>query len=89
MRSEAANCRVDNAGRVSPALSWLRGLLCLALVAPFAAMALDFDHQVPLVTSPGGSFYVTSSVSGIEAEFLVDTGAGYVTVDSALFKALR
>lgn len=89
MRSESANCRVDSGCRISPVLSLLRGLLCLVLIAPLAATALEFDHQVPLVTSPGGSFYVTSSVSGIEAEFLVDTGAGYVTVDSALFKALR
>lgn len=64
-------------------------LLCLASALPAAAVALDFDHQVPLATSPGGSFYVTSSVAGIEAEFLVDTGAGYVTVDGTLFRALR
>lgn len=64
-------------------------LLSLVFLAPAATVALDFDHQVPLVTSPGGSFYVTSSVAGIEAEFLVDTGAGYVTLGSELFSALR
>lgn len=67
---------------------FLRTSLWLLLAAPLTAAALDFDQQVPLVTSPGGSFYVTSSVAGIEAEFLVDTGAGYVTLDSQLFRAL-
>ena len=64
-------------------------LCCVATLWPTALMAMDFDHQVPLATSPGGNFYVTSSVAGIEAEFLVDTGAGFVTVSDTLFRALR
>ena len=64
-------------------------LCCVAWLWPTALMAMDFDHQVPLATSPGGSFYVSSSVAGIEAEFLVDTGAGFVTVSDTLFRALR
>lgn len=64
-------------------------LCCVASILPTLLMAMDFDYEVPLATSPGGSFYVTSSVAGIEAEFLVDTGAGLVTVDSKLFGALR
>lgn len=76
-------------GRGVASLRPLRVILCLAMLAPLAAVALDFDHQVPLLTSPGGSFYVNSSVAGIEAEFLVDTGAGYVTLGSELFRALR
>ena len=67
----------------------LRLVLCLLPGACSNAVAMDFDHQVPLMISPGGSFYVTSHVAGIEADFLVDTGAGYVTVDSKLFRALR
>ena len=69
--------------------SLLRMVLCLLPGACSNAVALDFDHQVPLMTSPGGSFYVTSYLAGIEADFLLDTGAGYVTVDSKLFRALR
>lgn len=69
--------------------SLLYVVICLLPAVCISAAAPDFDHHVPLVTSPGGSFYVTSHVAGIEADFLVDTGAGYVTVDRTLFRALR
>lgn len=44
---------------------------------------------VPLEQAPGGSLYVDAEAGGISASFLVDTGAGLVTVSEAFFDQLE
>ncbi|MHA7817345.1 MAG: retroviral-like aspartic protease family protein [Pseudohaliea sp.] len=44
---------------------------------------------VPLEQSAGGSLYVDAEAGGIIASFLVDTGAGLVTVSEAFFDRLK
>jgi len=44
--------------------------------------------EVPLRSSPGGTLYINASVAGIEDEFLLDTGAGMVTLSETLFAQL-
>ena len=45
-------------------------------------------EAVPLEQAPGGSLYVDAEAGGISASFLVDTGAGLVTVSEAFFDKL-
>jgi predicted aspartyl protease len=55
------------------------------------APALDSAalEAVPLEQAPGGSLYVDAEAGGISASFLVDTGAGLVTVSEAFFDQLE
>jgi predicted aspartyl protease len=46
-------------------------------------------EAVPLEQAPGGSLYVDAEAGGISASFLVDTGAGLVTVSEAFFDRLK
>jgi predicted aspartyl protease len=46
-------------------------------------------EAVPLEQAPGGSLYVDAEAGGISASFLVDTGAGLVTVSEAFFDQLQ
>jgi len=52
----------------------------------FDSAALE---AVPLEQAPGGSLYVDAEAGGISASFLVDTGAGLVTVSEAFFDQLE
>ncbi|HKK23797.1 MAG TPA: retropepsin-like aspartic protease [Pseudohaliea sp.] len=65
----------------------------LALIASLcvvsAVAAQDMGLEVPLEQAPGGSLYVDAEAGGVSASFLVDTGAGLVTVSEALFERLR
>jgi clan AA aspartic protease (TIGR02281 family) len=65
------------------------GLIALAGACAPAAVALDFSHEVPLARNGSGGFSVTAEAGGVSAEFLVDTGAGLVTIDRDLFRQLR
>lgn len=46
-------------------------------------------EAVPLDQAPGGSLYVDAEAGGVSASFLVDTGAGLVTVSEAFFDQLE
>jgi len=48
-----------------------------------------FSHSVPLKHTGAGSYSVAASVGGVEAEFLLDTGASMATVSATLFKQIR
>ena len=66
--------------------------LLTALASTFFAVSVSAQNlglQVPLEQAAGGSLYVNAEAGGISASFLVDTGAGLVTVSEALFDQLR
>lgn len=46
-------------------------------------------HSVALVPSGAGTLEVAASVAGVDTTFLLDTGAGVVTVSETLFAAVR
>mgnify|MGYP001821881387 FL=1 len=64
------------------------GALCYAAMS-LPALAEDAGHAVQLERSGAGSLYIQAEIGGVPARFLVDTGAGMVTVDRALFKRMR
>ncbi|GAB3274177.1 retropepsin-like aspartic protease family protein [Parahaliea aestuarii] len=70
---------------------WLRGagLLALCLGVSLPARALDFPVELPLARSGAGTLTISAEVGGQHAEFLVDTGAGMVTISRELFEALE
>lgn len=49
----------------------------------------DIGLEVPLKQSTGGTLYVTASAAGIAGDFLLDTGAGMVTLSQAMFYKLQ
>ena len=51
--------------------------------------ALDMGLEVPLKQSAGGTLYLTASAAGIPGDFLLDTGAGMVTLSQAMFDKLQ
>lgn len=62
-------------------------LLCLGLSLP--ARALDFPVELPLSSSGSGTLTISAELGGQRADFLVDTGAGMVTISRDLFEALE
>lgn len=62
--------------------------LLLALLS--CAGAADFDTRVPMARASSGN-YLVQGVLGrqVEAEFLVDTGSGLVTVNERVFRAIK
>lgn len=62
------------------------GLLLLPLCSVATA---DFETKVPLSASPGGTLYVEATAAGVDAEFLLDTGAGMVTMSESLFAKVK
>jgi hypothetical protein len=65
--------------------------LCLAsgVAADPAGADSLFAREVVLERAASGSLYVQASTAGVEASFLVDTGAGLVTVQRGLFEKMR
>ncbi len=57
----------------------------LGQIAPTAAA----DERVDLAQSGAGSLTIAAEIAGVPARFIVDTGAGMVTVDRSLFKQMR
>jgi clan AA aspartic protease (TIGR02281 family) len=57
---------------------------------PMAASADRFDHSVPMQQQKSGNYYVHGVLSdGIETDFLVDTGSGYVSLSKQTFKRVE
>lgn len=52
-------------------------------------LAAWFEHSVPMLPQASGNYYVKGSLSGVETEMLVDTGAGYVAVSKRTFESLK
>lgn len=69
-----------------------RYLLPIALLAawPLAAAAERFDYSVPMQQQKSGNYYVQGTLSdGVETEFLVDTGSGYVSLSRRTFSRIE
>ncbi len=68
--------------------------LC-ALAASYAAVtpagaADPFGIALPMQQQASGNYYVTGTLSGVvRADFLVDTGSGYVSLSPATFAQLK
>lgn len=52
-------------------------------------LATMFPENVPLSHTGAGSYSLSATVGGIDADFLLDTGASMTTVNSDLFKKIR
>ena len=63
-------------------------LFC-ALVLSVNSFAEEFGHTVSLARSGAGGMYVKALIAGVEADFLVDTGADLVTVIEKLFNRIK
>lgn len=67
-----------------------RIFLTLLAVNSVTLAADPFSYQTPMKQVASGSYYVQGGFgSGIKAEFLVDTGSGYVALTPATFKQLK
>ncbi|WP_116367588.1 retropepsin-like aspartic protease [Parahaliea mediterranea] len=65
-------------------------LLAFSLLAlSLPARALDFPVELPLARSGAGTLTINAEVGGQRADFLVDTGAGMVTISRELFESLE
>jgi len=69
--------------------------LGLILGLSFAAgvSAGDFEHIIPLDRQKSGNYYITGTITdtsgaGTDVQFMVDTGAGMVTLAESTFKSL-
>jgi clan AA aspartic protease (TIGR02281 family) len=54
-----------------------------------AGIAEDFEFKIPLSQHSSGNYYIAGTLEqGHEVEFLVDTGAGMVTLAESTFRSL-
>lgn len=78
------------AARFTGGIVWRGFIAWLAtLAAGHSALALDFAYEVPLSRNASGTYYLQAEVGAERADFLLDTGAGMVTVNRDLFDRLR
>ena len=63
----------------------------LAALAPWLPAGADpFDFAVPMQEHDSGQYYVHAVLSGgVETDFLVDTGSGYVALSKETFDKVR
>lgn len=63
----------------------------LAVLAFATGIALgdDFSHSVPMREKGTATYFVVANVGGQAVELLVDTGAGYATLNRNIIRALR
>ncbi len=69
-------------------LGWALTCLLGALNSQIATGAGE-RVDVELARTGAGSLTIDAEIAGVPARFVVDTGAGMVTVDRALFKQMR
>jgi predicted aspartyl protease len=82
--------------------AWLFAALAFSLTLSSKALAsevldndgvvtntLNMGLEVPLKQSAGGTLYLTASAAGVAGDFLLDTGAGMVTLSQAMFDKLQ
>ena len=58
------------------------------LMAPFLIYASEFTN-VPMKRKGTATYYITAEVAGHHVDLLVDTGAGYSTLNKQLIKKLK
>ncbi len=68
--------------------------VCCLLLLPKTGFADNLGattlrSQVALEQHSGGTFYLPVTVNGVSGQFLLDTGAGMVTVSEALFSTIK
>jgi predicted aspartyl protease len=65
-------------------------LVMLVALGPSLAAAERFAHPVPMEERKSGNFYVQGALGGgVETDFLVDTGSGYVSLSKATFQHIK
>ncbi len=73
---------------VSITIKYTIALLCLLLTQP--AWAVDFDTTVPMREGGKSAYYVSGLLMGYgDVELLVDTGSGYLTINSETLAVLK
>lgn len=61
----------------------------IGIAAPICAMGTT-GTRVPMTLKDSKTFYVTGSLAGVEsAEFMVDTGSSYMTINQAMLDRLK
>ena len=65
----------------------LRGA-CAALLSVSCAVLAQAE-SIPMSQSASGTFYLSATAAGHSADFLLDTGAGLVTLDEKTFAAIK
>ncbi len=70
----------------SPILS----ILLLFLISITSAKATDFNTQIPISDKGSSTYYVVSHIAGYgDADFMIDTGAGYTAINEKMLQKLR
>jgi predicted aspartyl protease len=65
-------------------------LVLLVAYLPINALAERFGHAVQMSQRPSGNYYVHGSFQpGVETDFLVDTGSGYVALTEKTFQQIQ
>lgn len=65
-----------------------RNLLALLLVSGVTC-GDDFSHAVPMQEKGTATYFVVATIAGLAVDLLVDTGAGYTTLNRNTIKLLR
>jgi predicted aspartyl protease len=72
--------------RFTPVPSIIATLLSLVVAA---APAAEFDARIPMATGTAATYYVPGRLGNLDtAEFMVDTGSGYLTINRTTLDAL-
>jgi hypothetical protein len=68
---------------------FLRALVCLVFVAPYAAHATETSGSIPLGKFRGMQPTIRATVAGHEGTFLFDTGGGVTIISPSLAKSVN
>ncbi len=69
---------------------YLPFLAVLSMLGPGKGYASEFNLQVPMHSKGATTYYVSGFINGsIASDFLVDTGSGYVTINTQTLKLLK
>ncbi len=63
--------------------------LVMLILASGVASGEDFSHAVPMLEKGTATYYVVAAVGGQTVDLLVDTGAGYATLNRNIIALLR
>ena len=55
-----------------------------------SAVKAEFEYKIPMQQHDSGNYYLSARLNGVvQAEFLLDTGAGFVTINRDALRALK
>ena len=63
--------------------------LCGSFAISFSGTAFAQSENIPMTASTSGTYYLSVTAAGHRAEFMLDTGAGLVTVNEKTFAAIK